>query len=375
MLSKTLKFSSPSVLSPRTFFFCVISILMYITISVTFRPRSGYNTSNARNVSDPGSTDNVRRLISRSKLSSHLLPDDGNILIAERMCKNISFVAGRVGDAEAYLVEDFLAGGRIRKRAQPQMHSGIYPETQEGLFSFSTSYARALNSLSAPDLLAVATHRRGTEVPVFSRTVSASVEIIHSRALEPFYFPREPWSRCLEGKTVLIVHPFADSVKCQLGRSHILFPGTNILPSFNAKVVKAFQCLGRGRLPHRNWQETFDAMTRLVDDVGHFDVAIIGAGSYGLPLAVWCKERKGASAVVVGGATQLLFGLKGRRWDSHPILKLLYNAAWIYPLAADTISDANKIEQGGPYWGRGTDVLKVCPPVVASQSGETQSLN
>ena len=49
-----------------------------------------------------------------------------------------------------------------------------------------------------------------------------------------------------------------------------------------------------------------------------FDVAIIGCGAYGLPLAVEAK-RMGKQAIHMGGATQVLFGIKVNRM--HIILK------------------------------------------------------
>lgn len=48
----------------------------------------------------------------------------------------------------------------------------------------------------------------------------------------------------LEGKTVLILHRFIDSIKCQIEKDEVrekIFPGTKILPKFKAKYVKAFQ--------------------------------------------------------------------------------------------------------------------------------------
>ena len=45
-----------------------------------------------------------------------------------------------------------------------------------------------------------------------------------------------------------------------------------------------------------------------------FDVAIIGCGAYGMPLAAMLKQA-GKQAIHLGGATQLLFGIKGKRWE------------------------------------------------------------
>lgn len=46
-----------------------------------------------------------------------------------------------------------------------------------------------------------------------------------------------------------------------------------------------------------------------------YDICLIGCGAYGFPLAAHAK-RKGKKAVHLGGALQLLFGIKGK--DGKP---------------------------------------------------------
>lgn len=65
-------------------------------------------------------------------------------------------------------------------------------------------------------------------------------------------------------------------------------------------------------------------------DACDYEVAIIGAGAYGLPLAAHARDT-GHVAIQMSGATQLLFGIKGRRWDTHPQISKLYNPAWVRP--------------------------------------------
>ena len=48
-----------------------------------------------------------------------------------------------------------------------------------------------------------------------------------------------------------------------------------------------------------------------------------------------------------GGALQLLFGIRGKRWDDHPIISKLYNDAWVRP--EETLAHKEKVE-GGSYW-------------------------
>lgn len=47
----------------------------------------------------------------------------------------------------------------------------------------------------------------------------------------------------------------------------------------------------------------------------NFDTAIIGCGAYGMPLAAQIKNA-GRQAIHLGGAVQLLFGIKGESLGS-----------------------------------------------------------
>jgi hypothetical protein len=183
--------------------------------------------------------------------------------------------------------------------------------------------------------------------------------IVKHRALEPFYFD-DPWSKHLRGKVVLIVHAFVSSIRCQLWRSDVLFSNPNVLPPFEAKFVQMPQALG-GKKPHDSYMKTLSFVKKKIDLVGPFDVAIVAAGAYAMPIAMYCKSKHHAVAVVMGGGSQLLFGLKGHRWDTHPVLSKLYNTHWMYPLEEDTPLNANSIESGGPYWGSKEERLNKCP--------------
>ena len=78
-----------------------------------------------------------------------------------------------------------------------------------------------------------------------------------------------------------------------------------------------------------------------------FDVAIIGCGAYGMPLAAKIKNG-GKIAIHLGGATQLLFGIKGARWDHHPLSRM-YNEHWTRPAEEET-PKASQLIEGACYW-------------------------
>ena len=140
------------------------------------------------------------------------------------------------------------------------------------------------------------------------------------RALEPYYYAN-PWSAALAGKHVLVVHPFADTIRAQYQKRGELFTnapgGVNTLPELASLTV----------IPA---------------------VPGIGAGAYGLPLAAHARDT-GHVAIQMSGATQLLFGIKGRRWDTHPQISKLYNPAWVRPAPAEQPANKQAVE-GGSYW-------------------------
>ena len=94
------------------------------------------------------------------------------------------------------------------------------------------------------------------------------------------------------------------------------------------------------------FEEVFnDLLQRSLD--ADCDVYLISCGCYGIAL---CNELKkqGKRAIYVGGILQLLFGLKGQRWDSRSEINIHYNKYWKYPSKKPT--NATMVE-GGCYWG------------------------
>ena len=79
-----------------------------------------------------------------------------------------------------------------------------------------------------------------------------------------------------------------------------------------------------------------------------FDVAVIGCGAYGFPLAARLKAA-GKQAVHMGGAAQLLFGIRGQRWEARDDYRVLMNDSWSRPLDSERPEGAKKVENSC-YW-------------------------
>ena len=168
------------------------------------------------------------------------------------------------------------------------------------------------------------------------------------RDLEPFR-SKTPWSEALKGQKVLVIHPFEDSIRKQYFENRDrLFPDRCVLPKFELKTLKAVQSIVGTPVSFSDWFEAQDYMREQISKID-FDTAIIGAGGYGLPLASFIKTKLNKKAVHLGGATQIVFGIKGKKWVEDPVFKDLFNPYWINPSPAETPARFKRME-GGSYW-------------------------
>lgn len=165
--------------------------------------------------------------------------------------------------------------------------------------------------------------------------------------LEPYY-SNTPWTESLGGLSVVVIHPFKATIQEQYQKRKELFANPVMLPDFELTVIKAVQTIAYAKDERfKDWFEALDYMTEQVEHTS-FDVAIIGCGAYGFPLAARIK-RMGKVAIHLGGATQLLFGIKGGRWDNNPTISKLYNESWVRPLEEDRPENSELIENAC-YW-------------------------
>lgn len=170
--------------------------------------------------------------------------------------------------------------------------------------------------------------------------------------LDP-YWSETPWTKALKGKKILIVHPFKNTIEHQYERRIHLFNNKDTLPEFKSlTVIKAVQSIAGNKTEFSNWFEALEYMKNEIDKID-YDICLISAGAYGFPLAAHVK-RQGKKAIHMGGSLQLLFGIKGKRWEDPNYsndfnYSALMNDYWIRPSEIDTPKKANTIENGC-YW-------------------------
>ena len=287
-----------------------------------------------------------RKLINNCPIRS---AQEINSILHEKIQTGEPFMAGRFGATELSAIKTFdfeLKTKYINAMNQLQMWSGMFPADIDIGFQFLH-----LMKESIPQADVMGIWMLPFEDYYLKKYGSSVIKTTYLLDLEPWSAPDIPWSAALKGKKVLVIHPFTETIETQYKRREEIFPGTDILPEFELKTLKAVQTVA-GQKDER-FDTWFDALEWMYQEAMKidFDIAIIGCGAYGFPLAAKIKQT-GKQAIHLAGATQLLFGIKGKRWEENETFAYVqkyFNDAWIYPDTKDRPKNAQIVE-GGCYW-------------------------
>lgn len=291
-----------------------------------------------------------RFLFERIKyLGEHILDSQaGNDRIAQLIHR--PGAAGKIGGTEIKLARVYLRRRDASGICDNFGHyarwaivsSGIYPSDSQTLSRFCRDYLATLEGI---DLLAVwfsfgeAAARRG---------YAPQAELCSLTGLEP-YLNERPWSAQLAGKRVVVVSPFEQSIRTQYQRREKVWRAKpDVLPEFHLRVVRCPQLAGL--LDDFEYPDWFAALEALKSQLSAepFDVAMIGAGAWSIPLVIHAKSL-GAFGIHLGGAMQLMFGIMGGRWDSNPRINALRNEFWVRP-SAEERPKKFRLQENGAYW-------------------------
>lgn len=159
-----------------------------------------------------------------------------------------------------------------------------------------------------------------------------------------------PWSSALNGKKLLVISPFTETIIKQHKIIDKVFPNNNY-PKFSLVTIQAPQTIGVDSNLKPSWFARLDEMKNLMSKYD-FDVALIAAGAYSYPLAHHAKQM-GRIGIHAGGGLQLFFGIIGKRWETNwgegNYLEKYFNKYWTRPSLLETPPKAHEVENGC-YW-------------------------
>lgn len=227
--------------------------------------------------------------------------------------------------------------------------SGLFPIRRDIFFRWADAYR---SSVSALDMIGKwqpgPPHYEGVIENLLIAKYNPTAQQVGTRLLH--FLPLRPsWIDHLTKLRWLVIHPFQETIQAQLSQlpklgvySESAHPDL-VCRARDTSIIACPQLPYMVPPRHRDWFEALDDLKTQMDKAD-FDIALVGAGAWSLPLVAHAKKL-GKKGIHLGGSLQLLFGIKGGRYDNEGI----YNEAWTRPLPSEVPPDFKKMEQGA-YW-------------------------
>jgi hypothetical protein len=267
---------------------------------------------------------------------------EGNNHILKLISSKNPLMVSRLGAVELRALTYYLLNIKYSKKIKLSLsrNAGFFPTDNENIDIFCKTYLKCLKNIDHMLIW----NNFGEDYLIKKYCPKASMS--HMDSLESYRYD-EPWSSALSGKKVLVIHPFEESILKQYKNREKLFKNNSILPEFELITLKAVQSIADNNTGFKSWFEALDSMKMKIDLL-NFDIALIGAGAYGLPLAAHIKNM-GKQAIHMGGLTQILFGIMGSRWENNSHVLKQVNEYWVRPNYSEIPKNCKNVENGC-YW-------------------------
>ena len=276
-----------------------------------------------------------------------------HIFIADTIRKENPVALGKIGDIECAALSWHLGIGRFYKyiwttptygQLGLKEQAGVFPKSEDIYHRFCDLFLERLK-----DIDVCALWFNSGEAIVTNKYIPKAT-FVELTSFEPYFNSENPWSKELANKSVLVIHPFADSIQNQYcRRDEVWRLHPKILPQFKLLTLKS--PYGFSHNEFSDWFEMLAWLENQIEEIHKregFDVALIGCGAAGIPLAAFIK-RLGRIGIHMGGPTQIFFGIKGKRWDTRAFYKNLYNPSWVKPQPKEKPPESSTVDDGG-YW-------------------------
>jgi hypothetical protein len=276
------------------------------------------------------------------RVEKRLSPEESNLSIRKLVDENSNFFVTRIGLGGETAVSALVLNGQVPNQQVLSwffVNAGFYGSSD--FLTYANLYKEACNK---SDLHAYWNFQGFIELEDF--LVPEEKTLIEPGSLESFRF-ETPWTKEFKDKKILIISPFKSTIDNQLLVKDKIWQNKDVLPEAEYITYKSVQSIG-GKGPHKDWYESFQIMCSDISKID-FDIALLGCGSYGMPLGNYIKTTLKKSSIYVGGGLQLYFGIKGKRWDNSPDITKFYNEYWIRPSIEET-PELGKYVEGGCYW-------------------------
>ena len=259
------------------------------------------------------------------------------------------FLIGRLGFTESLVIGNLITkyyDQSVEKEAEQE--SGVFPGSFLTTILCGSEQLFALNNCDLLAVWPIPYLRKATKVSNFSGNF---IDLEALNLLKCLSIS-EIWSTLLLNKKVLIISPFKETIKQNYLKKDQIKHLNKILPDLKSlDIIKApygsfAHSIAKG---NSSWFKNLNAIKKQMSEID-YDVCLTGCGAYGFPLGCYSKVFLKKPALHMGGALQLLFGIKGQRWTRKKYAFLnKYMDLWESPLIVDQPKDPYSIEKGAYF--------------------------
>jgi hypothetical protein len=292
--------------------------------------------------------------------------DQGAQFIVQKIRSRNPFFVGKLGTSELDVLI-FYTQYRQKSNAPLYPHNikiniarngGLFPATDKSIDSWAVHMLTEV--LPAGAGFAVWNPLVGNVEKAILNTFAPWAKQFPLRTLEPYYMNvlEDRWTYNLtKHAKVAVVSPFYKSVDHQWKKREAIWGDNTIWGPVPPTIVPVragyspYLSSSTGgwstEIINGGWRAAVEDITRQVKETGAL-FAIVGCGALSLPICYALKKENIAS-IHTGGATQILFGIKGHRWLNHGTISEFFNEAWEFPFPEEIPTGAQEVE-GGCYW-------------------------
>jgi len=260
------------------------------------------------------------------------------------------FAISKIGGNEIASLHWLQGRGKMERKLN-ELHycAGVFPNDREFYRAYLTHFQESLSALDVLELWFGKSEfaiYRGAQMTA----KAAAASYLGSFATSLSLGEKSSWLPALAGKRVVIISSFAEQMVARANESDWNLYWSGRLPWFNPAEVKGIPFpYGFEKMTQDRYGDSLNLLRVFKEEhaatIQHADVVIMGCGAYAIPLLAWVKSL-GKCGIGLGGEIQVLFGIKGGRWDEIPGL---YNEHWVRPLPHLVPKGATRIEDAC-YW-------------------------
>jgi hypothetical protein len=273
------------------------------------------------------------------------------------------FAIGKAGFSEQALLRYTLMRTQpdsLKKRAYEtflKYHcdymTGVFPSNPEFLSVFADFFITNVRELNVLGLMGSKNEFQ------LMKSLDIQADLTYFQSIEPDRSIPEKESLCylpfFKGKKILLVSPYAEFIATR-AKANIYNSvwRTSEKKWFSPSVIEYLNIpysYITATDTHSLYRDSIKLYQTICTQISEyeFDIALIGAGALGMPLANYIKSL-GKVGISLGGHLQIIFGVAGARWRRDPEWQIYINPSWVDVPSSYQPVDRNVLTDQGAYW-------------------------